>query len=105
MPRVAFLRRPARRGPGVGGATIAVRSLRSGLPRAHPRCRLRRLPSDSAGRSYTPRPPQAHAAPGFTVEALRALGRIGFLRFLHAFVWDRSSLRRPSPFGRAGGLR
>jgi peptide/nickel transport system ATP-binding protein len=45
-------------GGGVRGATIAVRSLRSGLPLRHLRCRLRRLPSDSLGRIYTPRAPR-----------------------------------------------
>ena len=52
-----FLRRLARGRPGVRGSTIAVRSLRSGLPLRHPRCRLRRLPSDSLGRIDSPRTP------------------------------------------------
>ncbi|KAG1247415.1 hypothetical protein G6F68_014209 [Rhizopus microsporus] len=51
-----FLRHPSRRRPAVRGSTIAVRSLRSGLPRRHLRCCLRQLPSDSLGLIDAPRP-------------------------------------------------
>ena len=49
--------RPGWRRAGGRGSTIAVRSLRSGLPRRHLRCGLRPLPSDSLGRIDSPRPP------------------------------------------------
>ena len=52
---MGFFRRLSRRGLAMRGAAIAVRSLRSGLPRRHPRCRLRRLPSDSLGLIDAPR--------------------------------------------------
>jgi len=69
---VEFLRRPARWRPGARGATIAVRSLRSGLPRRHRRCRLRRLPSDSLGLIDAPRTPGRHRT---GLEQLKLAGR------------------------------
>src|SRR5690242_14541370 len=60
-------------------------SLRTGLggpPRRHRRCRLRRLPSDSLGRIYTPRAPQAAATPGSGEFSLADAGAGGVLKVL-----------------------
>ena len=70
-----FVGRPWRRSGRRGAPTIAVRSVRSGLPPRHLRCRLRRLPSDSLGRiEVAPRlPDRRQGLPTFA--HVRPLGR------------------------------
>ena len=98
-----FLRRRARRRPGARGATIAVRSLRSGLP-------LRHLRPPSAPFRF-PRAYRRPARPGppphrtLAIQVFKPLGRSACLAFLCRAFRARSILRCPSPFGRAGGLR
>jgi len=99
------LETPAAAGAWVRGATIAVRSLRSGLPRPHPRCRLRRLPSDSVGRIYTPRAPRPPLRRARVLSALPAAGRVEFFRFLPTVGGREKDLAGPARGGRAGGLR
>ncbi len=98
-----FLRRPARRWPGRRGATIAVRSLRSGLPLPHPRGRLRRLPSDSVGLIDAPRLPGHHRAELCQLP-LASAGAGGVRRVLFGACVAPNILRGSPHAGRAGGL-
>jgi len=73
--------------------TIAVRSLRSGLPRRHLRWRLRRLPSDSLGRIEVARHNKAQPR-GLRGSRGGALMGCGLAQ----------RFAGPAAFGRAGGL-
>ena len=97
------MRRPSRRSPGACGSTIAVRSLRSGLPRRHLRCRLRRLPSDSLRLIDAPRAPGRQPDGLWWLQFHRRRGESCTCVLVNNFEWWRI-LRGPLPAGRAGGL-
>ncbi len=65
------------------GATIAVRSLRSGLPRCHPRPRLRRLLRIPSGASTRPARPGRRRT---GLQCAKAAGRRGGRLAWHSFV-------------------
>ena len=73
--------RPARRRPGLRGATIAVRSLRSGLPPCHLRPGLRPSLQIPSGLS-TPRAAQDATAPGSGVYNFPTVGEDRLLGIL-----------------------
>jgi hypothetical protein len=98
-----FFWRPARPRRPARGATIAVRSLRSGLPLPHPRHRLRRFLRIPLGLS-TPHAPGTAATPGSRCR--KQDGRRGgwfAWRFFRGFGGSED-LAGPRCVGRAGGL-
>jgi len=93
---------PVALGAWEGGATIAVRSLRSGLPLRHPRPRLRRLLRIPSGASTRPALPSPQRNRLTAVAICRMPGRSVCLAFLPAAGGrERSCGARPRPAARA----